>query len=37
MGRKTTYGEQIKAKINGFRKFDKVEYLNNEYFIKGRI
>lgn len=25
------------GKIQGFRKFDKVEYLGNEYFIKGRI
>lgn len=25
------------GKINGFRKFDKVKYLGNEYFIKGRM
>lgn len=25
------------GKICGFRKFDKVKYLNNEYFIKGRM
>jgi len=25
------------GKIQGFRKFDKVKYLNNEYFIKGRM
>lgn len=25
------------GKIQGFRKFDKVEYLGNEYFIKGRM
>lgn len=25
------------GKIQGFRKFDKVEYLNQEYFIKGRM
>ena len=25
------------CKINGFRKFDKVEYLGSEYFIKGRM
>lgn len=25
------------GKIQGFRKFDKVKYLGNEYFIKGRI
>lgn len=25
------------GKIKGFRKFDKVEYLGNEYFIKGRM
>lgn len=25
------------CKINGFRKFDKVKYLGNEYFIKGRM
>lgn len=25
------------GKINGFRKFDKIEYLGNEYFIKGRM
>lgn len=25
------------GKIEGFRKFDKVEYLGNEYFIKGRM
>ena len=25
------------GKICGFRKFDKVEYLGNEYFIKGRM
>ncbi|MEA1967798.1 MAG: RRXRR domain-containing protein [Thermodesulfobacteriota bacterium] len=25
------------AKIHGFKKFDKVLYLNNEYFIKGRM
>ena len=25
------------CKINGFRKFDKVEYLGGEYFIKGRM
>lgn len=25
------------CKINGFRKFDKVLYLGNEYFIKGRM
>ena len=24
------------GKIHGFKKFDKVEYLGNEYFIKGR-
>lgn len=24
-------------KIQGFRKFDRVEYLNKEYFIKGRM
>ena len=24
-------------KIQGFRKFDKVKYLSNEYFIKGRM
>ena len=24
------------GKIKGFRKFDKVKYLGNEYFIKGR-
>jgi hypothetical protein len=25
------------GKIQGFRKFDKVKYLGNEYFIKGRM
>ena len=25
------------CKIQGFRKFDKVKYLGNEYFIKGRM
>jgi hypothetical protein len=25
------------CKIQGFRKFDKVEYLGNQYFIKGRM
>lgn len=25
------------SKIQGFRKFDRVEYLNKEYFIKGRM
>lgn len=25
------------GKIHGFRKFDKVKYLGNEYFIKGRM
>jgi len=25
------------CKIQGFRKFDKVQYLSNEYFIKGRM
>ena len=25
------------GKICGFRKFDKVEYLGNKYFIKGRM
>jgi hypothetical protein len=25
------------GKIQGFRKFDKVRYLNSEYFIKGRM
>ena len=25
------------GKIQGFRKFDKVSYLNHEYFIKGRM
>jgi hypothetical protein len=25
------------GKIQGFRKFDKVKYLSNEYFIKGRM
>ena len=25
------------GKIYGFRKFDKVEYLGNKYFIKGRM
>ena len=25
------------GKIKGFRKFDKVKYLGNEYFIKGRM
>ncbi len=25
------------GKIQGFRKFDKVRYLGNEYFIKGRM
>jgi hypothetical protein len=25
------------GKIGGFRKFDKVKYFGNEYFIKGRI
>jgi hypothetical protein len=25
------------GKINGFRKFDKVRYLGQEYFIKGRM
>ncbi len=25
------------GKIYGFRKFDKVRYLGNEYFIKGRM
>ena len=25
------------GKINGFRKFDKVRYDGNEYFIKGRM
>lgn len=25
------------GKICGFRKFDKVKYLGNEYFIKGRM
>lgn len=25
------------SKIQGFRKFDKVEYLSEEYFIKGRM
>lgn len=25
------------GKILGFRKFDKIKYLNNEYFIKGRM
>ena len=25
------------CKIKGFRKFDKVEYLGKEYFIKGRM
>ena len=25
------------CKIQGFRKFDKVKYLKNEYFIKGRM
>lgn len=25
------------GKIQGFRKFDKVKYLDNEYFIKGRM
>ena len=24
-------------KICGFKKFDKVEYLDKEYFIKGRM
>ena len=26
-----------KGKIQGFRKFDKVQYLGSEYFIKGRM
>ena len=26
-----------RGKINGFRKFDKVKYLGQEYFIKGRM
>lgn len=32
-------GEQIlnTAKIQGFRKFDKVKYFGKEYFIKGRM
>jgi Restriction endonuclease len=25
-----------KGKVNGFRRFDKVKYFGNEYFIKGR-
>lgn len=25
------------GKIQGFRKFDKVNYFNKEYFIKGRM
>jgi hypothetical protein len=25
------------GKIQGFRKFDKVNYLGSEYFIKGRM
>ena len=25
------------GKIEGFRKFDKVRYISNEYFIKGRM
>jgi hypothetical protein len=25
------------GKIQGFRKFDKVRYFGNEYFIKGRM
>ena len=25
------------GKIQGFRKFDKVEYLGKEYFVKGRM
>ena len=37
--RKGVRSEQIipVGKISGFRKFDKVKYLGNEYFIKGRM
>jgi len=26
-----------RGKIKGFRKFDKVKYMRNEYFVKGRM
>src|SRR5947208_16936017 len=34
-----TFGEQriITGKIGGFRKFDKVRYCGQDYFIKGRM